>query len=300
MSETQSAAILGVVFRRTRPLLALLITALSLSMLVGCGGLGYTKNENRPKVVVLNIRSGKAVRGDIVEVLKAKDYPLIPKKRYIQTARRLKAKKLRARHISKVSSELGVSAVISGRVKRRGKRRYLYVTVHDGPSGVRVERFRVRLTRKRALTEKSAKQLEERLLAALAEVKPVSPEADQADSESVVAEKPKKAKKARNKRETRAERRRRKRAEARERKREARERKKAERERKKREARERKEKALADKRRKEREEKARKERERKRKLAEERRKKRERAMIKKVAKPKTDNSGQVIDDESPF
>jgi hypothetical protein len=291
----------------------------TLSFAIGCGA-SYTREPERPKVVVLNIKGAKkAVRGDIVELLKS-EYPLIPKADYIKTARRLKAKKLRARHISKVSTELGVSAVVSGRVKRRGKRRYLYVTVHDGASGARIERFRVRLTSGRALTKKGSRQLSEKLTAALSELKPIRPVTADGDRSDRTAESDddEEVKKAKPRRETRAERRRRKKAEAGERKKAEREEKRraaaeakraerereraerereqtkrdreiAERERKKREARDRAAKA----------EKARKAKEA-RERAERQRQKREAAEIKRVANPKTDDEGQAIDDESPF
>lgn len=270
---------------------------------MGCGASSFTKTEpERPKVVVLNIKGGKVVRGDIIEVLRQSEYPLVPKREYIKTARKLKAKKLRARHITKVSGELGISAVISGRVKRRGKRRYLYITVHDGGSGARVERFRVRLTRKRALTQKGSAQLEKRLLAALSELGPIDTEGDRSDSAIAEADEPEVEKKrdrkaidpkANDKKETRAERRRRLKREKAEREKAEREREKAEREEREKVERER---ERAEKRRVAREKAAREKREREAAA----RKKREREQIKKVANPETDNSGQAIDEESPF
>lgn len=258
----------------------------------GCGAAAFGRGgePERPKIVVLNVKGGKAVRGDIVNLLQA-EYPLVPRKRYVRTARSLKATKLRARHITKVSAELGVSAVVSGRVKRRGKRRYLYVTVYDGASGVKIERFRVRLTRKRTLTKKGSAQLEGKLMAALSEVKPAardegrhaSASDDDDGDDGDDADEPAKSKKL-----SKRERRRQAREERKRKREEARERKRAEREAKKQAAAEKRAKAKRE--REERAEAKRREREKK---------KREAKLIKKVVNPETNDEGQALDDEAP-
>lgn len=256
----------------------LLFVLLPLALASGCGA-AYTGGDRseRPAVVVLKIKgkSGDRIRGDIIELLRKSDYGLIARKRYVQTARKLDATKLRAKHIARVSAELGAGAVIRGRIKRRGKRRYLYVSIHDGSSGKRVKRFRVRLTRARKLTRKGTRRLETRLMTTLAAI------GQPADRDEVVAkddaEDPPKdegeltprEKRERKEAEVRAERER-KEAEAREREEaEARARAKAKAER---EAKERREREAAE---------------------------REAAAIKAVANPETDDSGQAIDEEAP-
>ena len=209
------------VLGRTRRFLLLLSFALA----AGCGGAVFSGSgqAEKPGVVVLDVKGkrGAKARAAIVELLQESEHRLIAKKQYMDTARKLRATKLRAKHIREVSAELGASAVIAGRVKGR----FLYVNVYDGSSGKRVERFRIRLTRRRALTKNGSRRLESRLTAALGEVKPP------AEREDVVAGEDERQKS--DEKEAKAEAEREKKAEAEREKAEAERKKKAEAERKK-------------------------------------------------------------------
>jgi hypothetical protein len=210
LSQIASAAILHVVTRPTSMMATLILGLLALSMSPSCSGAGYGQHlKKRPSVVVLEVSGpgAKQLRNTIVGLLQDADYQLVPRKRYNDTARRLKARRLRASHVAKVATELDVDAVILGRVKRR----HLFVTILDGSSGKRLDRFRIRLTRKRRLTKKGTGTLEQELVASLSSFEPQpapEPEEPAADAEDTeIAEADEKAeKKAEEKREREAER----------------------------------------------------------------------------------------------
>lgn len=173
----------------------LLVAALAL--LPACAGLLHPRRgSEKARVVVLEVRGHGAakLRDTVVTMLQDDGYELIPRKRYDATAKKLHARRLRKSHVAKVAAELELDAVIYGRVKGRGHHRYLELSVREGKTGKRVDRFRIRLTRRRHLTKKGNAQLEDKLVASLDAVAPKPepepeepPIVDEPDSKTEVA-----------------------------------------------------------------------------------------------------------------
>jgi hypothetical protein len=166
------------------PIVVALVAALA-----ACGR--GTAADTRPKVALLDIRGGGGGVRDAVQDMLADDYRVMSAGEYAQTARRLRAKKLKNAHVRKVARKLGLEAVVYGTLKRQsGSRQLLQLIVRDGDTGKLVQEFRVPMKRKEMKTS-NRRKLRTKLAAVLEVLAPDpdnEPEADaQADERPRVA-----------------------------------------------------------------------------------------------------------------
>lgn len=125
----------------------------------------------KPSVVVL-VKGARSARvRKMVENTLARSYDLVPGKRYHRTARRLKARRMKTRHIARVAKRLGADAVLHGTLVRKGKRYKLRMHLRDGSTGKTLERFTLTL-RSRQLRKRDRRALAARVRPVLDEMAP--------------------------------------------------------------------------------------------------------------------------------
>jgi signal recognition particle subunit SEC65 len=107
-----------------------LVIALAVMMTAGCA---LSRAQEPRRVVVMKFKGSKAKKLQaLVADLVGKHHKVVSDKRYRKTARKLKARRMRARHIKKVATELGIDAVVEGKLVRRSRRKYtLRIQVRD-------------------------------------------------------------------------------------------------------------------------------------------------------------------------
>jgi hypothetical protein len=182
--------------------ISLLVVTTALG-LVACGGVRPRGDAAAPgvarpdvKLVVLDIKhANPAVRDTVVDLLRER-YVVVDDGEYRRTARELKARTMRTRHVAKVTRTLGLDAVAYGVLVKRGKKKYaLRLTLREGDSGRLLSRFTLPVEDGRIKRGK----LRRKLYAALDQVAPDpdeplpepegdEPVADQADGAAQVAE----------------------------------------------------------------------------------------------------------------
>jgi uncharacterized membrane protein YqiK len=129
------------------------IAALVLFGVGGCSILSRVRAlESRPRVAVL------AITGPAPAVERAKDeirdalswdYELVGRAQYDAAAKRLRARRLQPSHVAAVAAELELSAVLDGRVVRKGPHRYaLSLRVREGVSGEVTHHLSLQLDRR--------------------------------------------------------------------------------------------------------------------------------------------------------
>jgi hypothetical protein len=126
----------------------------------------------RLAIVVEGSRSG-AVRKDIEKML-GEHYDVISTDSYQKTAKRLKAKKMKDRHVAKVAAKLEADAVLHvvlGRKSRKGYKLALHLL--KGSTGKTVETFNLILKGQR-LDSSDQRQLADKLMAQLNELAPAA------------------------------------------------------------------------------------------------------------------------------
>ena len=129
----------------------LALVLVSSLVLGACAAMGARSSRpsqaNEPASVAIAIKGKNAtkVRSAIEREL-AKRYSVVPGKQYETAARRLKARKLNAKQVAKVAADLGVDAVLTGTLRKKGKKRYLLaMSLREGGTGKVVERFTLEL-----------------------------------------------------------------------------------------------------------------------------------------------------------
>ncbi len=95
-----------------------------------------------------------------IEDLLGERYDVVSGKRYRKAAKRLRAQKLKPSHVAKVAAKLGVDAVVTGTLKRKGKKRYLLkLRLRDGATGKTLEKFTLKLRSRKKLRSSHEEEL---------------------------------------------------------------------------------------------------------------------------------------------
>ncbi len=111
----------------------------------------------KPTVVVLSVASdntnnagsAKTLRKRIVGGVKAGNFPMASRKKYSRVAKKLDAEAIKSRNVAKVAAEIGVNAVVTSSLKKKGDRYRLRISVRNGENGKRIDRIEFRLKRPR-------------------------------------------------------------------------------------------------------------------------------------------------------
>jgi TolB-like protein len=161
----------GDILRRAPLLVGLVVLVVGAS----CAGLQPVEESAQAKktVVLLEFRGpeGAKVRDAVMAALTER-YQLVPDQEYQRAARRLKARRMRPAHVAKVAEELGIDAVIHGKIRRRrGRRLAVVVTVRDGTTGEVLTDIDAELER-RKVDEQAGPAVRDKLMAVVDEIAP--------------------------------------------------------------------------------------------------------------------------------
>lgn len=110
--------------------------AAALVIAVAIGLLSTPARAQERSLVILDFSGSRAARyrDEVVKIVE-RDNQVISATRYAKLARKLKARKLTARNVAKVCGKLDAGGVLSGKVKRRGKRYTIELSLRDGATG---------------------------------------------------------------------------------------------------------------------------------------------------------------------
>ena len=146
-----------------------------LAIAAGCAGV-RTRTADRPKVAILELEGvrSKRVRGEIRErvarLVADRDFEVIDQESYRRVARQSGNSGKSERAIVQVCRELGLDAVVHGRLFRKGEQSgRLGLAVRDGQTGASVDRFSVILHRGKP-RERQREKLSGKLFGALDEI----------------------------------------------------------------------------------------------------------------------------------
>ncbi len=107
---------------------------------------------NKRRVVVLGFsgpaKQAKRAEKTVTKVLRHK-YEVVSVKKYVKARKRLRAKKPTKKNFSKIARTVGIDAIVSGEVRRRGSRYTLKLTVREGLSGKVLDTVRIPIRGKR-------------------------------------------------------------------------------------------------------------------------------------------------------
>ena len=172
--------------RKTR----LIVTSALCLALGACAGVlpeSDTAPDEPTKISVVVVLKGKktaAVRTAIEEALRD-DYEVLPYQRYRDLARELGATKFRVDDVAEVAGEMGVDAVLTGIMRKKGKRgkkRYvLKLRLRDGSTGETIEHFKLKLKRRDELPIRDEEKLVAGMFPLLDEFAPQDEADDEAD-----------------------------------------------------------------------------------------------------------------------
>jgi hypothetical protein len=155
----------------SRLLIALVVAALAMTALPAAA-------VAKKRVVILDFSGSRASRFESqVKAIVKRRASLISARRYVKTARKIKATQPTKRNIVRVSRELSADAIIIGSVKRRGRRYQVTIRVRAGADGEFVETIKVR-TRRAKLTGAALRKVRRELAAAIKRLPPLNEPVD--------------------------------------------------------------------------------------------------------------------------
>jgi hypothetical protein len=142
------------------------------------------------RVVLTKFTGPKAAKAQkaVAAVIK-RDHTVIPTSRLNKAKKRLKIKKLNPRNIQRLAEELNVDAIVSGKVKKKGSKYELTITVREGKTGDTIDKYVVKL-REPKVDETAKAEIAENLLNIIAAAETMG-----GDSEEVASAGPTKGKK---------------------------------------------------------------------------------------------------------
>jgi len=107
---------------------------------------GPSLADTKRRVVVLGFsgpaKQAKKAEKTVAKVLRQK-YEVVSVKKYTKARKSLKATKATKQNFSKIARSIGLDAIVSGEVRRRGSRSTLKLTVREGRSGKVLDSVRI-------------------------------------------------------------------------------------------------------------------------------------------------------------
>lgn len=170
----------------------LVLVLASCFALGACSALGSKKSStladseaSEPASVAVMIKGKKSATLRLaVEELLSDRYDVVSGKRYRKAAKRLDAQKLKPSHVAKVAAKLGVDAVVTGTLSKRGKKRYLLkLRLRDGTTGKTIEKFTLKLRSRKKLRSSHEEELIAGLGPMLDEMAPPAEEEEDEDED---------------------------------------------------------------------------------------------------------------------